>query len=183
MSFDYPQKNVFENPYFRNPQVNFVTEIRTLRLVENTVIGSTEVLRATYLSLNGFSLTTSGDVNVTNLSAADGSLICNDLTIPTLTFENTRVTVNGDCQINEKLVMTHENDYLLVKGDLTMILSGNDSESLTAGTVFRVPDGGNRRGKRRFYRKWQLLWYLLSLLGKRHASNRLFGQCHSNREL
>ena len=61
--------------------------------------------------------------------------ISGNLTVNNVSFINARITVNGDCQINSQLEMTHENDYLLVNGNLTMGLYNNGSGSLSAGTV------------------------------------------------
>ncbi len=153
ISFAYPSYNQFENPYFRNPHINFTTGINKLRLVENTVIDSTEVLKPTSLDLNGFSLTTPKDIEANNITCSGGSITCRnltvnntfttdgdisasgDLTVNGLIFNNAQVTVGGNCQIDRQLKMKNANDYLLVNGNLTMSINYNSSDSLTAGTV------------------------------------------------
>jgi hypothetical protein len=138
--FATPGYNRFENPIFRNPHINFTTGIYSLRLVENTVIDSTEVLKPTTLDLNGFSLTTSGDVeantifgvgliNCNNITVSDSftvngnSVINGNLTVQKLIFRNNNLTVKGNCTINNYLEMTHDGDYLLVKEGNARVVS------------------------------------------------------------
>ena len=148
--------NVFENLYLENSDVNFSGYMYKLKLCEDTVLTGSESLAVSWLDLNGYNLTTNGQVTTDTLSSNGGSIttqkgltavradfsgectIGGDLTIQgNAKFNSANVEVKGNCTIKNNtssgiFSMTHENDYLLVHGDFTTTAYNS---TLTAGTV------------------------------------------------
>lgn len=136
----------FENLYLENPHVDFGTTIAQLKLREDTTITATENLRiAGSLELNGYTLTVQHPTLLVELgreNTLNGKLLIsgNLLAQDTLTFDQAEIRITGNCELRESLVMQHEDDYLLVRGDF-IVEHGTypddpvGADHLTAGTV------------------------------------------------
>ena len=97
-SSGYSAGTVFENLYLENNDINFATQIHKLKLNQDTVLTNTELLNiVTTLDLNGYKLTTSGNVEIqylyTNGGSFDitGNLVC----YPHLSSATSSMVLNG----------------------------------------------------------------------------------------
>ena len=154
--------NQFANLILENTDICFATPIYQLTLCEDTTITNSQALSVyTTLDLNGYTLTTAGDVTADSLRTNGGNLsvgstvntatvnisgnaskITGSLTATgTVTFNEGKLEVTGDCKLGSggksgRLSMTHDADYLLVDGNFTIGYEvGSASSTLTAGTV------------------------------------------------
>ena len=156
---------VFENLYLENNDINFATQIYKLKLNQDTVLTNTDLLKVfSALDLNGYQLTTLGDVEVQYLytnggnfditgnlvcdrhvSASTASMVLNggnsivrgNLAVnysSSLIFDDARLEVLGNCSIG------NGNRFEMTNENDYLLVYGNfwshaDNSSLTAGTV------------------------------------------------
>ena len=133
--FRYPSWNGFENLVLTNTNIKFATPFNHLKLCQDTVITNDQPLSIyNCLDLNGYTLSVKSSVETPTVSPSSGTITTGGGLKVTgyFSFDDNSIIVNGDLTTNY-IVMTHEDDYLLVNGNFTV--GGSGYSKLTAGTV------------------------------------------------
>ena len=150
----------FENLEIKNPELYFDTDVHSIRLAADAEITSgTPIGIYDHLDLNGHDLKTDGNVTIADqgelytnggsfdvagkiscgqkVYLSDNDYSCGSLSAAGLSFDHSKLTVKGDMVIydnykNIGLAMSHEDDYLLIEGNLTCKTTHSN---LSGGTI------------------------------------------------